>query len=174
MPNYKGHLLGGVIAFTIINTTPVLKNLVPYTSVFCKLIELSLCLLGSLAPDVDIRSKGRHILDAMLLFGFFLASVFRSTWTSVLMCCIFLFTRSIGHRQITHNPFFILVVPYSLFVILSGHFPLLPMLNQKNFYVAFVTGAYSHLILDFMPKKYLPGIFFSIDRVSFKKWLPIR
>ena len=163
MPNYKGHLLGGVIFFIGFNIFNFSKIFFPDQSLIIKLGELALFLIGSLAPDVDIHSKGRVLLDGFLLLIFLCSCVVKNSLGIVLCFTAFVFVRLVGHRKITHNPFFIVLAPYCLMGIIKKYFHFCPDVGA-NFYYSFVFGAFSHLFLDFIPKRYLPGIFFSIDK----------
>ena len=68
MPNYKGHIAGGVITYLVV------LYCIKYTnpSVHTVLQGLVFCLFGSLFPDVDVKSKGQKIFYYLLLiFNYF-------------------------------------------------------------------------------------------------------
>lgn len=167
MPNYKGHLLGGLITFICVsNIKYIHQQFLTTKPALWPLLGIS-CLLGSLAPDIDIHSNGRKIWDIGIFFGILISSLFKTTRTIVLLLGMFLFARIVGHRNLTHNPLFIIVIPYCLTIVLSKHFPVLKEIYSLPFYISFTAGALSHIALDFVPKRFIPKIFFSIDNKKY-------
>ncbi len=69
MPNFKGHLFGGLTTFTLLHFAPGIKQQLSPVFSFQKIIELYLSFLGSIAPDIDIYSHGRKIFDFFVLVG---------------------------------------------------------------------------------------------------------
>ncbi len=159
MPNYQGHLIGGIFAFGItIQITNYQKILIAQNH---WPFMLAICLLGSLAPDIDIHSIGRKIWDGLVISGFITSIFFQKSKIALIFLSLFCFSRLAGHRRVTHNIFFITIIPYFLSVIMCKHLPGIAPFCSKTTYLFFVTGAISHLILDFLPTQYLPNFFYS-------------
>ncbi len=166
MPNYRGHLLGGAIAYGLSLAVPLRFTYFPCAGVLSIAGEFLACLIGSLAPDIDIHSKGRQILNKIIFVGLVLSSFQKSTAALLIFIGVFLFAQNVGHRQMTHHPAFIIIVPYCLGVVLNQHITFLPEVSL-NLYCSFVLGALSHILLDNIPKRYLPSIFAAADEGAF-------
>lgn len=67
MPNYKKHLVGGSIVYAALIYTTSELNLIP-TDINIQLQTLAACLIGSLFPDIDTKSKiQKYIYSAILI-----------------------------------------------------------------------------------------------------------
>jgi len=147
MPGYKGHLAGGLffavmglvgcVLFAWIAVDPMLGAAL-----------IGFCLLGALFPDVDTDSKGQNI--------FYL--VFAAVDLGMILCKQYVWAAWLGffamlpaidsHRGWTHTWWAMLLVPTPILLI--------PMMVRGTeavtvflpFYLAFVTGYFSHLLLD--------------------------
>ena len=62
MPNYKGHIVGGTVTYLVV--LQVIKHAQP--NIHVVLQGLVFCLLGSLFPDIDVKSKGQKIFYLQL------------------------------------------------------------------------------------------------------------
>ena len=144
MPKYKTHLAGGLVTFfvlfLILQYLKVPKN---YTFLY-----LGSCLLGSLFPDIDTKSKIQKILYFCLFFTIILA-IFMHQWHIAAMIGLFaLIPMMVNHRQLTHRIWFIIFVPFFIPIAVFHY-------NQNMLYPAFfsylffVGGAMSHIWLDF-------------------------
>jgi hypothetical protein len=69
MANYKGHLIGGAVAYSIFLFVGRLHNMSFYTVLEWLLFSLA----GALFPDIDTKSKGQKLFYWFLLFFFFFA-----------------------------------------------------------------------------------------------------
>lgn len=148
MPAYKTHLVGGATTFLLTifigNQLGQFKQLSEQQT----LLALLFCLLGSLFPDIDTKSKIQNILYIAIfitiLFTFFLHSWFLFFVFSFIALAPFL----TNHRGITHKAWFIILLPAILLIVLFGFNHKFPAIFF-TYYLFFVLGAISHLILDF-------------------------
>lgn len=149
MPNYKGHLVGGLVIFII---TIFLIYTRYHISLFTGL-EWGLCtLLGSLFPDIDTKSKGQKLFYRVLFIFLILLTFQQKLQTAVFMCLTGFIPLLVNHRGLCHNILFILAIP----TLFSGYVYLfLPQyisLILGNL-IFFTLGAISHLCLDKGPIK---------------------
>ena len=144
MPNYKGHLVGGVVAYALF-----LGAFIGITkpSLLTASEWLFFTLAGALFPDIDIKSKGqKYFYYAVLLFFIVFAAQQKF---EMLGCCSFIvmIPMLVRHRGIFHNPLFVIVVPLCVWGIVSS---LKPGLSHRFFLdiLFFIVGALSHIWLD--------------------------
>lgn len=148
MPNYQGHLLGGIVTYGI--TLAAIERFYPMIQ-FDSLqisIWLVMCLLGSLFPDIDIKSRGQRIFYEVLFCATVCAILFQQ-WNLVISFCLASILPLISkHRGTIHSIWFIVFIPMLVpFAIVQYHPEL--RLGSIYCYAFFVAGALSHLILDF-------------------------
>jgi hypothetical protein len=153
MPGYKGHLVGGIIAFGLLFI--VLMHLI-FTQQPSHLMmgEWLLCTLaGALFPDIDVKSKGQKYFYYVAFVC--LAVLAYHQRFQMLTCFSFVMITPmlVKHRGIFHNPWFVIALP---FVVWIGIASLLP---QKATYLFvdtlfFIGGALSHLWLDFGTRQF--------------------
>ena len=169
MPNYKGHLVGGTIAFLLL----VVCTLLLYKFHAHTLPEYALYLMsalaGSLFPDIDTKSKGQRLFSIMLL-PIVIGSIALQYWLILAGCTLTLLIPLLSyHRGITHQVWFIislpLVVPLSIRSILPSH-------THHAFiaYAFFVAGALSHVILDFGMRNFLRRGLFGWPKKRKNRW----
>jgi len=143
MPGYKGHLVGGAIAYGI-----TLIVMYPYcSSVFIAAQWLGCTLAGSLFPDIDIKSKGQKYFywGIALVFGILIAMQQFKLLAACSICSVL--PMLVNHRGLFHRVWFIIAVPFGCWVIISSYYPLY---TQSLFFYAmfFTIGAFSHVWLD--------------------------
>ena len=106
------------------------------------------CLLGALFPDVDTNSKGQNLYYAVFVV-IDLALIIQGLHVWAAWFGLFSLLPAVGsHRGWTHTWWAMLLVPVPILVV--------PFIMQTEnalptsvpFYAAFVTGYFSHLILD--------------------------
>jgi len=151
MPNYRTHLVGGVVSFAIVYKLAGYCSPDPinYLSIIG---GLGLALLGSIFPDIDIPSRMQTIFYRSMILVLISALVFK-LWKLFLgasaLSCVLLF---IKHRTLTHHALFLILFPLvMLFVITSK--TSFSMSLSLFFYACFVVGALSHILLDFGIKR---------------------
>jgi len=151
MPNYKGHLLGGLAIFI----ATILLVYTRYSISFFTGLEWGLCtLLGSLFPDIDTKSKGQKLFYRVL-FIFLIFLIFQNKFQlAVFMCLAGFIPLLVNHRGLCHNILFILAIPtlFSGYVYLFLPKYTLLILGSMIF---FTLGAISHLCLDKGPIRML-------------------
>jgi membrane-bound metal-dependent hydrolase YbcI (DUF457 family) len=149
MPNYRGHLVGGattygIVVATLIATRPSFEPRIDDLAVW-----LIMCLLGSLFPDVDIRSKGKHIFYHFLLLIMIIALISKN-WNAILFIVLTaLFPHFARHRGTMHSIWFILAAPFLIITGLTIFYGNTIITPAFGCYIFFVAGALSHLVLDF-------------------------
>jgi len=145
---YKEHLLGGFaggITLLFLVSNYLVNQAMPLATA---LEWMLFALVGSLFPDVDIKSKGQKLFYRLIVF-----LIFISLYKGHLNLAIYLVLFSIlpvlvRHRGIFHTTWFILIVPLGGAFVAAQYFP---VYRVSLFYDAafFIIGALTHLIMDF-------------------------
>ncbi len=144
VPGYKTHIVGGCITYgvalyalsTVIHPTPLTH------------LEWLLCtLLGSLFPDIDVKSKGQNV--AYLIIFVVLAALLLQgrNESAAILGVVALIPMVVRHRGIFHQMWFIIMLGAVLVMLLSYCLQL-PCRKVMFDVFFFVLGALSHLILD--------------------------
>lgn len=144
MSLYKGHLAGGIFAFTLyVLALVIFYSFEPNPNI---LIWFGLCMLGALWPDVDTNSLGQKLFYGIFLVldSFFLLT---GLYKEAALLGFFALLPIVGkHRGWTHTIWAAFVIPSPLL--------LLPILKPElevgglEYYIPIVIGYLSHLILD--------------------------
>lgn len=147
MPDYKGHLAGGLFFGVMGVVGAVLLGWL----VFDPLQGAGLvgfCLLGALFPDVDTNSKGQNLYYAVFAV-MDLALIIRGLYAWAAWFGLFSMLPAVGsHRGWTHTWWAMLLIPLPILAVpfFMGAPDLFP--RFVPFYAAFALGYFSHLILD--------------------------
>jgi hypothetical protein len=150
MPNYKGHLFGGMVGFGLVIFFCSL-HLAPCAS----LIEWGVCVLGgSLFPDIDTKSKGQKLLYLGISAVLIYCVIYRKFKTAVAIACIAMLPLLSKHRGIFHHFWCILIVLTALVLYGSVLYPALRMRITVDASF-FMLGVVSHLYLDVGLKRML-------------------
>ncbi len=143
MPNYKGHLCGGVIVYAIV--------MILFVATAPSLITAGewffFTLAGALFPDVDVKSRGqKYFYYSMLLF--FVCLLYQGKF-EILSCMSFIAITPmlVRHRGIFHKPWFLVIMPIIVWLCLGYLFPMLKQQLLMNV-LFFVAGSLSHVLLD--------------------------
>lgn len=151
MPGYQGHLVGGLVAGNImlaVLTCAGVLHPTPYGAIEW----LAVCLLGSLFPDIDIKSKGQKVFYWILLFLYAYLYMRRHLTMLGILSIVGITPMLVKHRGVFHKWWFIIALPFGLAFIAASYFPCYKgMIFFDTLF--FVAGALSHLILDFGLKK---------------------
>lgn len=143
MPGYKGHIAGGIVVFAL---------LLLLLGSYCMSAHMALawfiaCIAGALFPDIDVKSKGQKYFYWVILALLAYASI-RQQYDLLMVISIFsVVPMLVKHRGIFHEPWFLLSLTLSAWIILSTSMP-----HAAEFscicLLFFLGGAYSHLFLD--------------------------
>ena len=105
MPGYKAHMSAGVAVFAI-TLVAVTQFVMLRPHILITLQWLLCAVLGSLFPDVDIKSQGQiifyHIVAPVLLFLWWKQQTHLFVWVSFLALLPVL----ANHRGLFHKPWF--------------------------------------------------------------------
>ncbi|MCB9493476.1 MAG: metal-dependent hydrolase [Epsilonproteobacteria bacterium] len=153
MPNYRTHLIGGAFTYMAICCLLVFTQK-HYSLNFAQLLlGLYLSLLGSIFPDIDIRSRMQRLFLLFVSPIFFTAIIYQQWKLLIILSASILFITLVKHRSLTHNIWFILGLPLCIalptiaYTRLATHVVFL-------MYIFFVFGALSHRFLDYGPRKF--------------------
>ncbi len=146
MPGYKVHINGALVAGVLILLALVnfgLYRIDPQE--VCTL--LIICVLGALFPDVDTDSKGKRLFySAMLILDVALIYLKQFQWAAYLGLLAILPGIS-AHRGWTHKWWAMFMVPLPM-VVVPYYIYGMEFTTLLPYYFAFVTGYFSHLLLD--------------------------
>jgi len=144
MPNYKGHIAGGIITFVLFCF--IMLGLRP--SFFIGIEWLFFTIAGALFPDVDIKSKGQKYFY-WFVFLFFMILTIKECFEIITgLAFIIIIPMLVRHRGIFHSPRFVIIIPLIAWVVVSSFFPTFSMRFLYDI-IFFIAGALSHLVLDF-------------------------
>ena len=147
MPGYRGHLVGGTVAFGLLFFALV-GVVITQPSLLTASEWLLFALAGSLFPDVDIKSKGQKYFYYVV---FIFLAIFAAQQRFQMFTCFSFITITpmlARHRGIFHCQWFVITVPLILWVMVSMA---MPKISQQFFFdiLFFIIGALSHIWLDF-------------------------
>ncbi|MBA3751821.1 metal-dependent hydrolase [Candidatus Dependentiae bacterium] len=143
MPNFRGHLLGGVGAY--------ICALFVFQHTSFSLIEhsswLSATLAGALFPDIDIKSKGQRLYLKVLTLVLLVCLCLQAYIPLIMVLALFFSSLIMPHRGLFHDLWFIsgVVIVTDLFLVVF-----IPQRNEEIAIVSlfFLLGVVSHLTLD--------------------------
>ncbi|MFZ5954127.1 MAG: metal-dependent hydrolase [Candidatus Dependentiae bacterium] len=145
MPNYKGHLCGGIAIYGL---TLFLISHYLYAPNFITSLEwLFFACAGALFPDVDTKSKGQkwyfRFLFILLLYALCTNYTY-GMWFA--MFCIVL-PLTVKHRGMFHRIWFVVGIPVAAGLISCAY---IPWCRTVIWYdtLFFILGALSHIWLD--------------------------
>ncbi len=150
MPNYKGHLVGGIVAFFIVINIIIVRKV----SLVIALEWLCFTLLGALFPDIDTKSKGQKIFYKALVVLLFILLIKQCFSAIILLSFIACLPLIVRHRGMCHELWFILGAPLATAFFLSFYFPQFSSLMLWDT-LFFIVGAFSHVYLDVGLKRML-------------------
>ncbi len=144
MPNYKGHLVGGAAAYTLLFI--LLRNSV--TPSFITAGEwLVFALAGALFPDIDIKSRGQKYFYRIVLLLFFILIIQKQFELLAFGSILATIPMLVRHRGIFHKLWFVILMPMLIWLFVTIT---MPELSTTVWYdvLFFIVGAISHLWLD--------------------------
>lgn len=143
MPNYKGHLMGGAIAYAL-----GLYLLYAYCPSLLIAAEWFLCALaGALFPDVDVKSKGQKYFYWVMVALIVVVAKSKRYDLLVFVSLFSLLPMLVRHRGIFHQLWFIVAIALGTWSLCTLY---APSAGSRLCYdlIFFVVGAISHLWLD--------------------------
>lgn len=146
MPNYQKHLVGGCAVFAVMMYANTKLKILPNLPSL-QLQALAACLIGSLFPDIDTKSKIQKLIYfTILIIATNLLMTGQQFWACVLVMGSLL-PLIASHRGLFHRLWFV--------VMCIGIGNLMCYLNQPvwvnnclSLSVFFIAGVISHLWLD--------------------------
>jgi len=147
MATYKGHIIGGIIAFALI--TPIIAYFSPneHVNSLFYLFFLGITLTGALFPDIDthstIRKIGYYMTPLLVLFA--LINAYYHLLIPLFFLWFFIFL--LRHRTITHRFWFLIVCTGLSYFFITEKYPDAYLLVLTSC-AYFLSGAVSHLFLD--------------------------
>lgn len=143
MPNFKGHMLGGLVAYGCITFFTGSQH----SALSTHAIGLSATLAGALFPDVDIKSKGQRLYMKVLALILIMSIFLQAYIPLVFVLALFFSSLILPHRGPFHDLWFITAV---LALVDIGLMVALPhrRLEIAMMSLFFLAGVISHLLLD--------------------------
>lgn len=146
MPGYRGHIVGGAATFCVV-VLIISKTYQP--TLITALQWFLLTIVGSLFPDVDIKSKGQGIFYRVILICLVLL-YFQQNWELFAATSfVAMLPLLVRHRGLFHTIWFVVAVPFVLASFVAQSFPQHTTLLMLDA-VFFASGAISHIVLDRM------------------------
>lgn len=145
MPGYKGHLAGGFIVYGALIFLICHYWMQP--SLITAAEWLLFLLAGSLFPDVDVKSKGQHLVYAVLFAVLSILLLHGCYKIVAIVGVASLLPMLVKHRGLFHNPLFLIALPLALALVAAQCMP-----DYSNAIAAdaffFIIGALVHIALD--------------------------
>lgn len=143
MPSYRGHIAGGMITYLTI--LQCIKYTNPNVHVIIQ--GLIFCLLGSLFPDVDVKSKGQKIFYTLLLLAL-LYCLFVYRWDLfIVLSLLGTVPLLVRHRGIFHQIWFLFCLTALIVLITRSRYGQYQNIFLSNGFFFFM-GSLSHVLLD--------------------------
>lgn len=156
MANYRGHLIGGLVAGAL----PIALKLPCYMHAPLtppNMITWMLCAVaGALFPDIDIHSQGRKLwYRSLLIFAAFI--IYTEQWyLTTPLVALAIFPLCLKHRGLTHRLWFLIGAPLATAQSIAYFLPK-HKLSALLGALFFIIGALSHWLLDYGPRFLLPS-----------------
>jgi len=146
MPNYRKHLIGGCATYAILICVNAKYNLIKIESIV-QLQTLAACLIGSLFPDVDTKSKIQKLIYLVILIAATHLLITGQQFWAAITLMISLIPLISNHRGLFHRLWFI-----GICMVLVNFFC---YINQPSAFkscitlsIFFMSGTISHIWLD--------------------------
>ena len=143
MPSYRGHLIGGVL--TYLGMLQIIRYVQPDPHIIFQ--GLLFCLLGSLFPDIDIKSKGQKVFYFLLLLFLFYCLWMQRWDLFVALSLLGITPLLVRQRGLFHEVWFLLCLTLGIIICLQSCNKLCDPLLLANSSFFFV-GCLSHVALD--------------------------
>jgi len=143
MPGYRGHLVGGTVTYLVI--LQFIKSMQPSISVIIS--GFVFCLVGSLFPDVDIKSKGQKLFYTLALIMLCIFLYYERTDFFIGLSLLALVPLLVKHRGLFHQLWFLIFISLSTGLLIGSFHAHFSMWAMKNA-LFFLAGTISHIVLD--------------------------
>lgn len=108
MPNYKKHLAGGSIIYGLITYLSIQQHWLPI-DLNLQLQTLAACLVGSLFPDIDTKSKIQKFIYFIILISVVYLMIAGLEYQAALLASMSMLPLIVSHRGLFHRLWFILL-----------------------------------------------------------------
>jgi hypothetical protein len=151
MPNYKKHLVGGCLVYGLLTYLNVKLNLITL-DLNLQLQTLVACLVGSLFPDIDTKSKVQKYLYFMILALSIYLMATGLEYQACMITTMSMLPLIVSHRGLFHRLWFIcMCLGIGNYLCYLNQF--CPLKNCLCLSIFFLIGVISHLWLDMGWKK---------------------
>ena len=155
MPNYKNHLLGGSLVYAAITYVTTNLHMMPIDSSL-QIQTLAACLVGSLFPDIDTKSKIQKYLYFIILVSIIYLMLTGLEYQAALLAAMSMLPLIVSHRGLFHRMWFIIMcIGLSNFLCYNN--PSCWFKNYTCISIFFLIGVISHIWLDMGWKKLFKG-----------------
>jgi hypothetical protein len=143
MANFKGHLIGGLVAYLLIVSIMGFAQI----SAIKHLQWLGATLAGSIFPDIDVYSKGQRLFLKILGILVLLCLLLKAFIPLIMILVLAILPVVLPHRSLFHDLFFL-----AFLIGVSALFLVAVMPENSHVIITsslfFMLGVFSHLLLD--------------------------
>jgi len=151
MPNYKKHLAGGSLVYALVTYVSISLELLP-VNLNLQLQTLAACLIGSLFPDIDTKSKIQKMIYFVILISVIFLMIAGLEYQAALLAALSMLPLIVSHRGLFHRMWFILLcIGLGNFLCYSNQTCIIKNHIWLSFF--FLIGVISHIWLDMGYKK---------------------
>ena len=143
MPGYRGHLVGGATAYVII--LQMIKAYQPSPMIIFQ--GFFFCLIGSLFPDIDIKSKGQKLFYSIAFIALCFFLYYERIDLFIALSLLSVIPLLVKHRGIFHEVWFIIFISITAGLVIGSYHADYSTWAMQNA-LFFLIGALSHLLLD--------------------------
>ena len=143
MPGYKGHLVGGCVAYIVLISIVYIQC--PSYMIAGRWLVCALA--GSLFPDIDVKSKGQNYFYWLILCLTIILLFMQQLRRLAVLSIVSILPMLVRHRGIFHRWWFIVAIAMGTWGVLCVYAPV----YGKSLWLDmlfFIAGAFSHLWLD--------------------------
>ena len=142
MPKYKTHLVGGFATFIVL--TQVLSRTENMgSSLQQSFWNLSFCLIGSLFPDIDTKSKIQKLMYYFML-AIILLAISTQQWKILSIASLLaLVPLLVNHRNLTHKLWFVILAPLSIPILFFYYYDFFTTFNIHKLSLFFIRSPFT-------------------------------
>lgn len=143
MPGYRTHLLGATVTYLVI--LQMIKSMHPSISVVIS--GFVFCAIGSLFPDIDIKSKGQKFFYSLALIILCCFLYYKRTDLFIGLSLLSIVPLLVKHRGLFHQLWFLIFISITTGLVIGNFHENFSLWAMKNA-LFFLAGAISHIVLD--------------------------